>query len=247
LLGQNVNAWHGDGAADLGTLIFMLAELNGVERIRYMTSHPRDMHDSLYQAHAEVPQLMPYLHLPIQSGSDKILAAMNRKHTAEEYRRIIDRMRAARADMVFSSDFIVGFPGETDADHADTMAIADYVKYGSAYSFKYSQRPGTPAAKAGKQVVEDVKDARLQELQKKLYADQQAFNESKVGTTMPVLLEHRGKKDGQLQGKSPWLQTVNMQAPERLLGTIIDVRITAATQNSLTAEVVTTAPEAHAA
>jgi len=247
LLGQNVNAWHGAGTDgktwDLGTLMFHLAELDGLDRIRYVTSHPNDMHDMLYRAHAEIPQLMPYLHLPIQNGSDKILAAMNRKHTQDSYRRIIDRMRDVRPDMAFSSDFIVGFPGETDADHRATMDIVEYVGYAAAYSFKYSRRPGTPAAKAGKQVAENIKDARLQELQKKLYADQTAFNAAKLGLTFPVLFESRGRMDGQLQGKSAWLQTVNVIAPERLLGQIMDVKITTATQNSLTGEIVTIAPQ----
>ncbi len=251
LLGQNVNAWHGEGTNgktwDLGTLIFHLAELDGLARIRYTTSHPRDVHDMQVRAHAEVPQLMPYLHLPIQSGSDKILAAMNRKHTQAEYLATIDRFRNARPDITFSSDFIVGYPGETAADHRATMAVADAVKYGSAYSFKYSPRPGTPAAKAGKQVPDEVASARLQELQDKLYADQKAFNVSKMDARMPVLLESRGKKEGQLQGKSPWLQTVNVTAPERLIGEIVDVTITAATQNSLTGDVVTMEPEADAA
>jgi len=251
LLGQNVNAWHGASSEgktwDLGTLMFHLAELDGLDRIRYVTSHPNDMHDMLYRAHAEIPQLMPYLHLPIQNGSDKILTAMNRKHTQDSYRSIIDRMREIRPDMAFSSDFIVGFPGETDADHRATMDIVEYVGYAAAYSFKYSRRPGTPAAKAGKQVVEEIKDVRLQELQKKLYADQTAFNAAKLGMTFSVLFENKGRMDGQLQGKSPWLQTVNVIAPERLLGQIMDVKITAATQNSLTGEVVTIAPESHTA
>ncbi len=247
LLGQNVNAWHGTGTDgktwNLGTLIFHLAELDGLDRIRYVTSHPNDMHDMLYRAHGEIPQLMPYLHLPIQNGSDKILAAMNRKHTQDDYRRIIDRMRDIRPDMAFSSDFIVGFPGETDADHRETMKIVDYVGYAAAYSFKYSRRPGTPAAKAGKQVLEDIKDIRLQELQKKLYADQTVFNTAKLGMAIPVLFDNRGKRYGQLQGKSPWLQTVNVIAPERLLGQIVDVKITEATQNSLTGEVIPIAPQ----
>jgi tRNA-2-methylthio-N6-dimethylallyladenosine synthase len=245
LLGQNVNAWHGigtDGTTwDLGRLIFAVAEL-GLDRIRYVTSHPRDMHDMLYRAHAEIPQLMPYLHLPIQNGSDKILEAMNRKHTQDDYRRIIDRMRDARPDIAFTSDFIVGFPGETDADHRATMEIIDYVGYAAAYSFKYSRRPGTPAAKAGKQVAEEIKDARLQELQAKLYSDQTVFNQSKLGTIMPVLLDRKGRNEGQLQGHSPWLQTVNVIAPDRLLGQIMDIKITKATQNSLSGEVMTTAP-----
>lgn len=250
LLGQNVNAWHGaapDGKTwDLGTLMFRLAELDGLQRIRYVTSHPSDMHDMLYRAHGEIPQLMPYLHLPIQNGSDKILAAMNRKHTRDDYLRIIDRLRCIRPDMAFSSDFIVGFPGESDADHRQTMEVVETVGYGSAYSFKYSRRPGTPAAKAGKQVAEEIKDARLQELQAKLYADQTAFNAAKIGTVMPLLLDRTGKRENQLQGHSPWLQTVNVTAPERLLGQIVDVRIIAATQNSLTGEVIMLTPDSHA-
>lgn len=253
LLGQNVNAWHGEGLNgktwDLGTLIFHLAEIDGLDRIRYVTSHPRDMHDMLYRAHGEIEKLMPYLHLPIQNGSDKILEAMNRKHTAEEYLRIIDRLRDIRPDMAFSSDFIVGFPGETKEDHADTMKVVDYVGYAAAYSFKYSRRPGTPAARAAKQLPEEVKDARLQELQAKLYADQTAFNAAKIGMTFPVLLDRKGREAGQLQGHSPWLQTVNMIAPDRLFGQIVDVKITKATQNSLSGEIVTVEPPAqiHAA
>ncbi|WP_119679873.1 tRNA (N6-isopentenyl adenosine(37)-C2)-methylthiotransferase MiaB [Indioceanicola profundi] len=244
LLGQNVNAYHGeaqDGTVwGLGRLIRGLAELEGVERIRYTTSHPRDMDDDLIAAHGEVPQLMPFVHLPVQSGSDRILAAMNRKHTADDYRRIVERMRAARPDLALSSDFIVGFPGESDQDFADTLRLVTDIGFAQAYSFKYSARPGTPAAGMdGRQVPEAVKDERLQALQQLLNAQQVGFNESSVGQVQDVLLDRVGKKAGQLLGRGPYMQSVHLIAPERLLGSVAPVRITAAFANSLTGEVVT--------
>ncbi len=243
LLGQNVNAWHGDGpdgsSWGLGRLIRELAEIDGLARIRYTTSHPRDMDEDLIRAHAEVPQLMPYLHLPVQSGSDRILAAMNRKHTADDYRRVIDRLRAAKPDLALSGDFIVGFPGETDADFAETLRLVTDVGYAQAYTFKYSPRPGTPASVDGGQLSEEVKGARLEALQQLIAAQQIAFNQGFVGRTVPVLFDRRGKQDGQLLGRSPWMQSVYVQGNDRLFGRMVEVRIDAAYSNSLTGAVVT--------
>lgn len=242
LLGQNVNAFHGRGPDGhtwgLARLIAALAEVKGLERIRYMTSHPLDMTDELMAAHRDIPQLMPYLHLPIQAGSDKVLKAMNRKHTAAEYRRIIDDLRRYRPDIALSSDFIVGFPGETEDDFQETLNIARDIGYASAYSFKYSPRPGTPAANMQGLLSEPVKDERLARLQEVLTASQSAFNKKMVGKTLPVLFEGKGKHDGQIQGKTPYLQTVNVTAPARLIGHVVDVRITQATANALSGEVV---------
>ena len=243
LLGQNVNAYHGadagGGTWSLARLIHALAEIDGLERIRYTTSHPRDMDDDLIAAHAAVPQLMPYLHLPIQAGSDRILAAMNRRHTADDYRRLVDKLRTAKPDLALSGDFIVGYPGESDADFAATLRLVQDVGYAQAYSFKYSPRPGTPAAADGTQVPEDVKSARLSALQQLLDAQQAAFNQGFVGRTVPVLFDRPGKRTGQIQGRSPWMQSVYVQAPDRLLGTIVPVRIDAAHTNSLAGTVET--------
>jgi len=237
LLGQNVNAWHGagtDGASwGLGRLLRELAAIEGLTRLRYATSHPRDMDDDLIAAHRDLPGLMPFLHLPVQSGSDRILAAMNRKHTADDYRRIIDRLRAARPDLALSSDFIVGHPGETDADHAATMALVRDVGFAQAYSFKYSPRPGTPAAGAAQQVPEDVKDRRLQELQALLREQQAAFGAGCVGLDMPVLFTGLGRHPGQIVGRSPYLQPVHLSGDAKLIGTEAIVRIVAAHPNSL--------------
>lgn len=237
LLGQNVNAYHGlgtDGDAwSLAKLARQLAKIEGLKRIRYTTSHPRDMSEDLIRAHAEEEKLMPYLHLPIQSGSDAVLKRMNRKHTAAFYLDIIDRLRKARPDMAFSGDFIVGFPGETEQDFADTLAVVDSVGYASAYSFNYSPRPGTPAATDADQVEEAVKDERLQRLQAKLQAHQLAFNQRCVGMEMEVLLEKTGKREGQLIGKSPYMQSVLVDGAEHLRGSFIRVRIEAGYQNSL--------------
>ena len=243
LLGQNVNAYHGIGPGaggaewGLGRLIRHLAAA-GVERIRYTTSHPRDMDDDLIAAHRDVPQLMPYLHLPAQSGSDRILRAMNRQHSTADYLRIVDKLRAARPELALSSDFIVGFPGETDQDFVDTLRLVRTVGYAQAYSFKYSPRPGTPAA-AEEQVPEDVKDARLQTLQQLIRAQQDAFNRSHQGATMPILLERAGRKPGQLIGRSPYMQSVHVFAPDRLIGAIVECRIVSIHNNSLGGEVVT--------
>lgn len=243
LLGQNVNAWHGDGPDGstwgLGRLIRALAEIDGLERIRYTTSHPRDMDDELILAHAEVPQLMPYLHLPVQSGSDRILAAMNRKHSADDYRRLVDRLRGVNPDLALSSDFIVGFPGESDADFAATLRLVTDVGYAQSYCFKYSPRPGTPAALERQQVPEDVKDSRLAALQQLIGVQQVAFNHGFVGRSMPVLFDRIGRRSGQLLGKSPWMQSVHAEANERLLGRIVEVRIVDARPNSLAGIVVT--------
>ena len=237
LLGQNVNAYHGEGpdGADwgLGQLLFRLAEIDGLDRLRYTTSHPRDMDDTLLAAHRDLDSLMPYLHLPVQSGSNKILAAMNRQHGYDDYIRLIDRIRNARPDIAMSGDFIVGFPGETDEDFEDTMRITREVTYASAFSFKYSPRPGTPAADHEEQVAEAVKSERLYRLQALLAEQQTAFNASKVGSEMTVLLERKGREVGQLVGKSPWLQAVQVDAPEELIGEIVTVKIDTVGSNSL--------------
>ena len=231
LLGQNVNAYHGDGRngqpQSLARLIRELADIDGLERLRYTTSHPRDMDDELISAHAEVDVLMPYLHLPVQSGSDQILAEMNRRHSADDYRYLIDRIRTARPNIALSSDFIVGFPGETDADFESTLNLVRDVEYASAYSFRYSQRPGTPAADRDDQVPDDVKSARLTELQLLIDQQSRAFNRSTVGQTLDVLLERRGRHAGQLVGRSPFMQAVHIAAPDSYLGRIASVRVDA--------------------
>ncbi len=243
LLGQNVNAYHGENTDGkvwgLGRLIEAVAEVKGVEQIRYTTSHPRDVDDELIAAHRDVEKLAPFLHLPVQSGSDKILKAMNRKHTSDRYREIIADMRKARSDIVFSSDFIVGFPGETDQDHEDTIQLIRDVVFASAYSFKYSARPGTPAANMSNLVRPDVASARLAELQDLITEQYFDFNKSSVGKTMRVLFERTGKKEGQLQGRTPFYQAINVPANERLLGEFVDVKVTSATANALVGEVVT--------
>ena len=244
LLGQNVNAWHGeaeDGQTwSFGRLLYALAELDGLKRIRYTTSHPLDMHDDLFDAHAEIPQLMPYLHLPVQSGSDRILAAMNRRHDRDTYFRIIDRLRDARPNMALSGDFIVGFPGETDRDFADTLNLIDRVNYASAYSFKYSPRPGTPTAGHEDQIDEAVKSERLAGLQQLLASQQQMFNHSKLGEVMDILIERPASREGQKAGRSPWMQAVHFSENSGEIGDIIPVKIVAAYQNSLAGERVIT-------
>jgi len=241
LLGQNVNAYHGEnkgGTATLADLIAQLANINGLERIRYTTSHPRDMSDDLIAIHGSEPKLMPFLHLPVQSGSDEILKRMNRKHTAELYFDIIARLRTSRPDIAFSSDFIVGFPGESDKDFEDTMTLVRQVQFAQAYSFKYSQRPGTPAAVDDRQIEEKVKDERLQRLQTLLREQQTAYNASGVGKTMSVLLDRDGKHEGQLLGKSPYMQSVHVQGAEPYRGQLVDVKMTGAFLNSLSGEIV---------
>lgn len=242
LLGQNVNAFHGDGPDGatwgLGRLLRRLAEIEGLERLRYTTSHPLDVDDELIAAHRDEPKLMPFLHLPVQSGSDRILEAMNRRHDADQYRRIIDRLRAARPDLALSSDFIVGFPGESDEDFAATLRLITEIGFAQAYSFKYSARPGTPAAGAAQQVDEAVKAERLAMLQALLGEQQLAFNHSTVGRVLPVLLERTGKRAGQLAGRSPFMQAVIADAPADLLGRVVPVEILSAHPNSLAGRVV---------
>jgi len=237
VLGQNVNAWHGadaDGQGmGLGDLLAHLARIPGIDRLRYTTSHPRDMDESLINAHRDLPELMPYLHLPVQSGSDRILAAMNRRHTRDDYLRLIARIRAARPDIALAGDFIVGFPGETDRDFADTLAIVDEAGYAAAYSFKYSARPGTPAASAEDQVPEPVKAERLQRLQALLDTRQAGFIGAQVGGTAEVLFERTGRHQGQIVGRSPWLWPVQVMAPESMIGSIATVTIDDHGPNSL--------------
>ena len=228
LLGQNVNAWGGG----LENLIRAIACIDGVERIRYTTSHPTDMSDALIAAHGEVPELMPYLHLPVQSGSDSILKAMNRSHSVEGYLRTIEKVRAARPDIAISGDFIVGFPGESDEDFTDTLAIVDAVGYASAYSFKYSARPGTPAATMEGAVAPEVMDDRLQRLQARLAAHSLAFNHATIGKDTRILIDRKGRLPGQMIGKSPWLQSVFVETNAKI-GDMLDVSVTRALPNSL--------------
>lgn len=240
LLGQNVNAWHGEGPDGrewgLGRLLFRLAEIPGIDRLRYTTSHPRDMNDELIAAHRDLPALMPYLHLPVQAGSDRILKAMNRRHTAADYLRLIERIRTARPDIAMSGDFIVGFPGESEADFEETMKIVRDVTYAQAFSFKYSPRPGTPGAEMGDQVEEAAKNERLQRLQALLTEQQRAFAQSLAGTEISLLLEKPGRLEGQLVGRSPWLQPVIVDENAGRIGDIVSVRITHAGSNSLFGE-----------
>ena len=231
LLGQNVNAYAGEGG--LAALARRLAAIPGLDRIRYTTSHPRDMDEALIAAHAEVDALMPYLHLPVQSGSDKILKAMNRAHTAESYVRLIEKIRAARPDMAISGDFIVGFPGERESDFEATLSLVREVGYATAFTFKYSRRPGTPAAAMPGQVDEAVKDERLARLNALLDEQARAFNAAQVGKVLPVLFERAGRHPGQLIGRSPYLQAVHAMAPDRLIGQIVPVRIESAARMSL--------------
>jgi tRNA-2-methylthio-N6-dimethylallyladenosine synthase len=232
-----VNAYRGadaDGSpSSLAELLYVLSDTEGLDRLRYTTSHPRDMGEDLIAAHRDLDTLMPYLHLPVQSGSDKVLEAMNRQHTSDDYRRLVDRIRAARGDIALSSDFIVGYPGETDTDFEATLALVRDVEYAQAYSFKYSSRPGTPAAAARKQVPDDVKAARLLELQTLLTAQQKAFNKSCTGRTMDVLFEKPGRNAGQAIGRSPYLQSVNVENAAHLIGEVRQVRIESVFPNSL--------------
>jgi tRNA-2-methylthio-N6-dimethylallyladenosine synthase len=236
LIGQNVNAYHGDGPDgrtwSLARLLERLAAA-GIERLRYTTSHPRDMDDELIAAHRDLPALMPQLHLPIQSGSDRVLEAMNRRHTQADYRALVARLFAARPDMALTSDFIVGFPGETDADFAETLRLVEDVGFSGAFSFKYSQRPGTPGAEMDDQVDETVKSERLQRLQRAIDASQADFNRRCVGRTVSVLFERPGRHGGQIVGRSPYLQPVQIEAPASLIGTIAPVTITEVASNSL--------------
>jgi tRNA-2-methylthio-N6-dimethylallyladenosine synthase len=237
LLGQNVNAYHGEGPDgaewSLARLVRRLAEVPGIARLRYTTSHPREMSEDLIEAHRGLPELMPSLHLPVQSGSTAVLGRMNRKHTRDDYFRLVDRIRAARPDIALTSDFIIGFPGETDADFADTMDLVRQVGFAAAYSFSYSQRPGTPGADMDGQVPEPLKTARLHELQTLVTAQQHAFQESLVGRTLDVLFEKVGRKPGQVVGRSPYLSPVQVIGPSSLIGSIVPVRISGAKTNSL--------------
>lgn len=238
LLGQNVNGYHGEGAGGswgLARLLRALADIDGLERLRYTTSHPNDMDDDLVAAHGDLPQLMPYLHLPVQSGSDRILKAMNRKHTAEHYLRLIERIRAVRPDILLSSDFIVGFPGESDRDFEDTMDLIRAVGFGAAFSFKYSARPGTPAAEKP-ELPAEVSDARLQALQALITTQQRAAQEAMVGREVGVLYEKPGRLDGQMMGKSDHLHAVHVIDPTAKVGDLVRVRITASSTNSLAGE-----------
>jgi len=240
LIGQNVNAWHGaapasqhgGGAWRLGDLIRCVARL-GFARIRYTTSHPRDMGDDLIAAHADNPKLMPYLHLPVQSGSDTVLEAMNRQHTGDDYRRLVERIRKSRPDIAMTSDFIVGFPGESDTDFDATMQLVRDIGYATAFSFKYSKRPGTPASTMRKQVAEDVKAARLDALQKLLLSQQYAFDDSQIGKIMPVLFEKVAREEGQIMGRTPYLQPVHVKTDAALIGQVASVKIEKRTANSL--------------
>jgi tRNA-2-methylthio-N6-dimethylallyladenosine synthase len=234
LLGQNVNAYAGEGG--LAALIRRLATIPGLDRIRYTTSHPRDMDEALIAAHGEIEALMPYLHLPAQAGSDRILKAMNRGHTADHYLRLIERVRAARPDIALSGDFIVGFPGEREADFEATLALVREARYASAFSFKYSRRPGTPAAAMPGQVEGEVKAERLARLQALIEEQQQAFNLAQVGRVLPVLMEKSGRREGQIAGRSPYLQAVHCPGEERLIGQIVPTRIVSAARNSLAGE-----------
>ena len=244
LLGQNVNSYHGEDASgkerNLAYLLRKLAELDGLKRIRYTTSYPADMTDDLIACHHDLDKLMPYLHLPVQSGSDKILKAMNRRHTRDDYLRVIEKLYAANPKLRMSSDFIVGFPGETDDDFKQTLDIVNQVKYIQAFSFKYSKRAGTPAAIMPNQVEEKVKKERLDILQDLLFSYQEKFNLASVGKTMPVLFEHKGRHSGQLIGRTPYMQNVHVEIAKEFLNKIVDITITSATVNSLTGELAET-------
>lgn len=243
LLGQNVNAWTGADAKgdDIGLdgLIREIAKIPELQRIRYTTSHPNDFTEGLVRCHGEVAKLMPYLHLPVQSGSDRVLKAMNRSHTADTYLRLLDRVREARPDIALSGDFIVGFPGETDAEFADTLRLVDEVRYAAAFSFKYSPRPGTPAASMDGQIAPEVMDERLQRLQAALGRHQLAFNEASVGKTCDVLIERKGRKPGQWLGKSPWLQSVFFEQ-ELAIGDMVRAELVHAGPSSLQGRVLET-------
>jgi tRNA-2-methylthio-N6-dimethylallyladenosine synthase len=237
LIGQNVNAYHGDGPNGrpwaLGQLLEHLAQIPGIVRLRYSTSHPNDVEETLIAAHRDLPALMPFLHLPVQSGSNRILAAMNRRHTADEYLRLIDRFRDARSDMAFTSDFIVGFPGESDADFDATLALVGEVGYAGAYSFKYSPRPGTPAAELSDTVAASIMDARLARLQDLIDRQQAAFNRQAVGRTVDVLFERAGRKTGQIVGRTAYLQPAHVMAPEAIIGQVLPVAVASLERYSL--------------
>jgi tRNA-2-methylthio-N6-dimethylallyladenosine synthase len=244
LIGQNVNAYHGEGpdgrSWPLGKLLERLAAIPGVLRLRYSTSHPRDVEDSLIEAHRDLPALMPFVHLPVQSGSDRILAAMNRKHTADDYRRVIDRFRTVRQDIAFSSDFIVGFPGETREDFSATLALVMQIGYAAAYSFKYSPRPGTPAADMQEMVPAAEMDERLERLQNLIDSQQSAFNKAAIGTTVDVLFERAGRNPGQIVGRTAYLQPAHVMASSDIVGKVLPVRIDSLERYSLLGELAAT-------
>ncbi|MGM4990717.1 tRNA (N6-isopentenyl adenosine(37)-C2)-methylthiotransferase MiaB [Tardiphaga sp. 841_E9_N1_2] len=237
LIGQNVNGYHGEGPDGrpwaLGTLLYRLAEIPGIARLRYSTSHPRDVEDTLIAAHRDLPELMPFVHLPVQSGSDRILAAMNRKHTAEDYRRVIDRFRDARQDIAFTSDFIVGFPGETEEDFAATLALVTQIGYAGAYSFKYSPRPGTPAADLQETVSQADMDERLVRLQNLIDSQQSAFNAATIGRTVDVLFERPARNPGQIVGRTAYLQPAHVMASDDIIGQVLPVTIESLERYSL--------------
>ena len=241
LLGQNVNAWSGEDdkgkMQGLDGLIRALDRIPDLKRIRYMTSHPNDMTDGLIAAHGDVAKLMPFLHLPVQSGSDRMLKAMNRSHSARSYLDILEKMREVRPDIALSGDFIVGFPGESDQDFEETLQIVRDANYSQAFSFKYSPRPGTPAAGMDDQIAPEVMDERLQRLQALLNEQQYAFNQQTVGRTTDILLERKGKLDGQLIGKTPWLQSAHIISPDLEIGDLVEIEITQAGPNSLTGQI----------
>ncbi|WP_445218844.1 tRNA (N6-isopentenyl adenosine(37)-C2)-methylthiotransferase MiaB [Bradyrhizobium sp. Pa8] len=243
LIGQNVNAYHGEGpdgkAWPLGRLLEHLAKIPGIARLRYSTSHPRDVDDSLIAAHRDLGELMPFVHLPVQSGSDRILAAMNRKHTADDYRRVIDRFRSARQDIAFSSDFIVGFPGESEQDFLATLALVTQIGYAAAYSFKYSARPGTPAADMQETVSPAEMDQRLERLQELIDSQQSAFNKAAIGSTVDVLFERPARKEGQIVGRTAFLQPAHVMASPDIIGQILPVRIDSLERYSFLGELVT--------
>ncbi|MCK1619642.1 tRNA (N6-isopentenyl adenosine(37)-C2)-methylthiotransferase MiaB [Bradyrhizobium sp. 159] len=243
LIGQNVNAYHGEGPDGktwpLGRLLEHLAQIPGIARLRYSTSHPRDVDDSLIAAHRDLGPLMPFVHLPVQSGSDRILAAMNRKHTADDYRRVIDRFRTARQDIAFSSDFIVGFPGESEQDFLATLALVTQIGYAAAYSFKYSARPGTPAADMQETVSPAEMDQRLERLQELIDSQQSAFNKAAIGSTVDVLFERPARKEGQIVGRTAYLQPAHVMASADIIGQILSVRIDSLERYSFLGELVT--------
>ncbi|MGB5902449.1 MAG: tRNA (N6-isopentenyl adenosine(37)-C2)-methylthiotransferase MiaB [Xanthobacteraceae bacterium] len=246
LIGQNVNAYHGDGPDgqtwSLGKLLYRLAKIPGIARIRYSTSHPRDVDDDLIAAHRDLPELMPFVHLPVQSGSDRILAAMNRKHTADDYHRVIERFRTVRQDIAFSSDFIVGFPGETEEDFKATLALVRQIGYAGAYSFKYSPRPGTPAADMQEMVAPATMDERLARLQELIDSQQHAFNRAAIGTTVDVLFERAARNEGQIVGRTAYLQPAHVMASEDIIGQVLPVTIDSLERYSLLGRLATAAP-----
>ncbi len=248
LIGQNVNAYHGEGEGgatwSLGRLLHRLAAIPGIARLRYSTSHPRDVDDALIEAHRDIPAVMPFVHLPVQSGSDRILAAMNRKHTASDYRRIVEKFRKAREDIAFSSDFIVGFPGESEEDFSATLALVTQISYAAAYSFKYSPRPGTPAADLKEMVTASVMDQRLARLQELIDSQQAAFNAAAVGTTVDVLFERPARNPGQIVGRTGYLQPAHVIAPPDIIGQVHPVAIESLERYSLLGTLADTPPSA---